>query len=220
VDDAAAAKPSKRQNVKTKIRSKPVRAKEQIVVDREYTNRVLTSEDVAEFDYQPTACSRSYRMIVIRKHIDEMKGQKLLLNKERHLFYITNDRTSTPEQIVFTGNDRCEQQNLIEQLKNGPRSLTAPVDNLYSNGAYMLMTSLAWSLKAWLALSVPETGRWKIRRQEEQFRLLKMEFRPFVTAMIRIPCQIAQTGGRTIYRLLNGNNLQPVFWRLVASLQL
>jgi hypothetical protein len=25
---------------------------------------------------------------------------------------------------------------------------------------------------------------------------------------------------RTIYRLLNGNNMQPVFWRLVESLQL
>ena len=91
-----------RYNVKTKTRSKPDRVKEQIVVDREYTNRVLTSEDVAEFDYQPTACGRSYRMIVIRQHIDEMKGQKLLLNKERYLFDITNDRTSTPEPIVFT----------------------------------------------------------------------------------------------------------------------
>lgn len=209
-----------RHNVKTKTRSKPDRVKEQIVMDREYTNLVLTSEDVAEFDYQPTACGRSYRMIVIRKHIDEMKGQKLLLNKERYLFYITNDRTSTPEQIVFTCNDRCEQENLIEQLKNGPRSLTAPVDNLYSNWAYMLMTSLAWSLKAWLALSVPETGRWKIRRREEKFRLLRMEFRTFVTAILRIPCQIVRTSRQTIYRLLNGNNMQPVFWRLVASLQL
>jgi hypothetical protein len=181
---------------------------------------VLTSEDVAEFDYQPTACDRSYRMIVIHKHIDEMKGQNLLLNKERYLFYITNDRTSTPEQIVFTWNDRCEQENLIEQLKNGPRSLTAPVDNLYSNWAYMLMTSLAWSLKAWLALSVSETGRWKIRRQKEKFRLLKMEFRTFVTAIIRIPCQIGRKSRRTIYRLLNGNNMQPVFWRLVETLQL
>ena len=176
--------------------------------------------DLAEFDYQPTACGRSYRMIVIRQHIDEMKGQKLLLNKERYLCDITNDRTSTPEQIVITCNDRCEQENLIEQLKNGPRSLTAPVDNLYSNWAYMLMTSLAWSLKAWLALSVPETGRWKIGRREEKFRLLKMEFQTFVTAMIRIPCQIVRTSRRTIYRLLNGNKMQPVFWRLVASLQL
>ena len=96
-----------------------------------------------------------YPLIVVRKHIDEMKGQKLLLDDVRYLFYITNDRTSTPVEIVFTCNARCEQENLIEQLKNGPRSLTAPVDNLYSNWAYMLMVSLGWTLKAWIALSLP-----------------------------------------------------------------
>lgn len=209
-----------RHTVKTEPRTKGHPVKENIVIDREYNNLVLKREDVAEFDYQPTACSRSYRMIVVRKQIDEMKGQKLLLNKERFLFYITNDRTSTPAEIVFTCNDRCEQENLIEQLKNGPRALKAPVDNLYSNWAYMLMTSLAWSMKAWLALSLPETGRWQDRRRKEKLRLLKMEFRTFVTDMIRIPCQIVRTGRRIIYRLLNGNSQQPVFWRLVDVLQL
>jgi hypothetical protein len=131
---------------------------------------------------------------------------------------------------VFTCNARCEQAatsgfkaampHLIEQLKNGPRSLNAPLDNLYSNWAYMLMSSLAWTLKAWLALILPETGRWKERRRQEKSRLLKMEFRTFVTAMIRVPCQIARTGRRLILRLLNGNNMQPTFWRLVEVLRL
>jgi hypothetical protein len=120
-----------------------------------------------------------------------MKGQKLLTEEQRYLFYITNDRAATPTEIVFQCNDRCEQENLIEQLKNGPRSLNAPVDNLYSNWVYMLISSLAWTLKAWIALSLPETGRWKEQRRKEKFRLLKMEFRTFVTAIIRIPCQIA-----------------------------
>ena len=57
-------------------------------------------------------------------------------------------------------------------------------------------------------------------RREEKFRLLKMEFQTFVTAMIRIPCQIVRTSRRTIYRQLNGNKMQPVFRQLVASLQL
>jgi hypothetical protein len=84
----------------------------------------------------------------------------------------------------------------------------------------MLMSSLAWTLKAWLALSLPETGRWKATRGKEKRRLLKMEFRTFVNAMIRIPCQVARTGRRIICRLLNGNQMQPVFWRLVDVLQL
>ena len=180
-----------RHVVKTQPRTKGHPVKENIVIEREYKTLMLQAQHVAEFDYKPTACGRSYRMIVVRKTIGEMKGQKLLIVEQRYLFYITNDRVATPPEIVFQCNDRCEHENLIEQLKNGPRSLNAPVDTLYSNWAYMLISSLAWTLKVWLALSLPETGRWKEQRRKEKFRLLKMEFRTFVTAIIRIPCQIA-----------------------------
>lgn len=209
-----------RHIVQTQPRAKGHPVKENVVIEREYKNLVLQNEHVAEFNYQPTACSRSYRMVVIRKQIDEMKGQKLLLKRERYFFYITNDQASTSSEIVFQCNDRCEQENLIEQLKNGPRSLNAPVDNLYSNWAYMLISSLAWTLKAWLAMSIPETGRWKDQRRKEKFHLLKMEFRTFVTGIMRIPCQIVRTGRKLVYRLLNGNAMQHTFWRLVDVLQL
>jgi hypothetical protein len=50
---------------------------------------------------------------------------------------------------VFRANDRCNQENLIEQLKNGVHALRMPVSTLVSNWAYMVMASLAWTLKAW-----------------------------------------------------------------------
>ena len=53
-----------------------------------------------------------------------------------------------PAEIVFAANDRCNQENLLAQLKNGVHALTAPVDNLVSNWAYMVMAALAWNLKA------------------------------------------------------------------------
>jgi len=34
--------------------------KEEMLVAREYLNIVLKNEDVAEFDYKPTACKQSY----------------------------------------------------------------------------------------------------------------------------------------------------------------
>ena len=95
-------------------------------------------------------------MIVIRKNLAIAQGQTHLLDDYRYFFYITNDRDATAEEIVFSANDRCHQENLIEQLKNGVRSLTAPVDNLESNWAYMVMTSLAWNLKACYAIWLPE----------------------------------------------------------------
>ena len=193
--------------------------KERIVVEREFKNIVLNSEDVAEFDYRPTACIQTYRMIVVRKNLSVEKGENVLFADIRYFFYITNDRTSSVSEVVFSCNDRCNQENLIEQLSNGPRAFRAPLDNLYSNWAYMLMASLAWTLKAWSALWLPETGRWKERRRAEKRKLLRMEFRTFVNTLIRVPCQIVKTGRRIVYRVLSWNESQPVFWRLAEVLR-
>ena len=73
----------------------------------------------------------------------------------RYLFYITNDRDLSNEEIVIGCNHRCDQENLISHLASGVRCLSAPVDNLVSNWAYMVSVSIAWSLKAWAALLLP-----------------------------------------------------------------
>src|SRR5262249_25177848 len=176
--------------------------------------------EVTELPYQPMACKRCYRMIVVRKHIQEReRGQQRFLPNYEHLFYITNDWTSTPAEIVFSANDRCNQENLIAQLGSGVRALRAPVDNLVSNWAYMVMTALAWNLKAWLALwSVESAGRWHARHTTEHEEVLRMEFRTFVSFFIRIPCQIIKTGRRVVYRLLGWNAWQGVFYRMAAQL--
>ena len=95
---------------------------------------------------------------------------------------------------MFAANDRCNQENLHAQLKGGVRALTAPVDNLVSNWAYMVMASLAWNLKAWSALILPEEGRWQEKHREEKYKLLRMEFATFRQAMMNIPAQIVRTG--------------------------
>lgn len=99
-------------------------------------------------------------MVVIRKNISREKGETRLIDEIRYFFYITNDRKASAAIIVFGCNDRCNQENLIA-LFASLRALHAPVDNLTSNKAYMLMTSLAWTLKAWAALATPETDRQK-----------------------------------------------------------
>ena len=134
----------------------------------------------------------------------------------RYFIHITNDWDSTPEEIVFSANDRCLQENLFAQLKGGVRSLSAPVDNLNSNWAYMLMTSLAWNLKAWLALSLPaEPGRWQAQHQAQKQQLLGLEFRSFVNHFLQIPAQVLKTGRQVIVRLLSYDVWQPVFFRLL-----
>ena len=204
--------------VKTVPRPRPTNVKERIVRHREFKNIRLKSEDVAEFSYRPTACAKSYRVVVIRKNLSVEKGEQVLFDDIRYFFYITNDRQTPADEVVFLANDRCNQENLIEQLKNGVRAMQMPVDNLISNWAYMVMASLAWTLKAWFALLLPQAGRWASRRKTEKQNVLKMEFRKFLNAFMRVPCQVVRSGGRIVYRLLAWNMWQPVFLRGVDAL--
>src|SRR5439155_23959691 len=133
---------------------------------------------------------RAYRMWVLRKKISVEQGQEKLFEEYRYFFYITNDRSSAAQEIIFTANDRCDQENLIEQLKNGVGSMRNPLDNLHSNWAYMVMASLARTLKAWCALLLPAPpGRWRALHREQKQSLLMMEFETFAAGLIRLPCQ-------------------------------
>lgn len=210
-----------RYAVKTKPRQRPVNVKQEIVRTREFETIRLDSEEVAEFEYRPAACHKTYRMVVLCKNLVHEKGQKQLFDDYRYFLYITNDRESSAAEIVFQANQRCGQENLIGQLKNGVRSLKAPLDNLESNWAYMVMTTLAWNLKSWWALMLPvQPGRWASRHKEQKRRVLKMQLPTFVNAFVSIPCQILRTGRRLIYRVLNWNPWQPVFFRLADVLRL
>ena len=204
--------------VKTRPRQRPENVKQQVVEAREFEDIRLVKEHVAEFRYRPVKCKKAYRVVVVWKELDVYQGQKRLFDDARCFFYLTNDEEKSAEAIVFDANDRCNQENLLEQLKSGVRSLTAPVDSLLSNWAYMVMGSLAWSLKAWSALMLPETGRWRELHREEKRRLLRMDFRTFRAAMMRIPAQILSVGRRIVYRLLAWNPWQHVFFRLLDQL--
>jgi len=201
-----------------KCRVRPRRVKEEIVRARGYKNIRLRSEDVSEFDYRPAACRKTHRMVVLRKNLTVERGETALFDDIRYFFYITNDRDLAAAQVVFEANDRCNQENLIEQLKNGVRALHAPVNSLNANWAYMVMASLAWTIKAWIALSLPVTPRWRAKHEAERDAWLHMEFRTFRDAVINTPAQVVRTGRRLVLRLLGWKPQQPVFFRLLDAL--
>ena len=205
--------------VKTEPRRRPVNVREQIVIEREYKNIRLSSEDLAEFEYSPTKCKKTYRIVVLRKNLSVERGEKVLFDDIRYFFYITNDHKSSRAEIVRSANRRCNQENLNEQLKNGVKAMRMPVDNLVSNWAYMVMASLAWTLKAWFALLLPATGRWKQKHKSEKESVLKMEFKKFSNAFIQLPCQIVRTGRKILYRILSWNHWLGVFFRGLTALR-
>jgi Transposase DDE domain group 1 len=209
-----------RYQVQTQPRQRPDNVKEAVVVQREFENIQLRGEAVAEFNYQPAACRETYRMVVVRKNLSVAKGERVLFEDIRYFFYITNDWVSEAAEVVFTANDRCNHENQLAQLGSGVRALRAPLDNLESNWAYMVMTALAWDLKAWWALLLPEPpGRWQEQYRAQKRWVLGLEFKTFVNAFVQLPCQIVRTGRRLVYRLLGWNPHLPIFFRLVERLR-
>jgi hypothetical protein len=199
-------------------RAKQPRIKDDIIRERGYYNIRLESEEVAEFEHKPTKAKHAYRMVVVRKNLIEEMGQLHLGNDVRYFFYITNNRKISARDVVREANDRCDQENLIEQLKNGVRALRAPVNTLNANWAYMVMASLAWTIKAWLALSLPIVPRWRWEHEQQRRDVLRMHFRTFVQSMILVPAQLIRSGRQTIFRLLAWRPRLPVLFRVLDAL--
>lgn len=186
-------------------RAKRPNHKEAFVREKGYKNLKLRGESYAEFAYRPTKCSRNYRVVVVRKTIDVEEGQQRLFDEVRYFFYVTNAKASElpARSVIVSANKRCDQENTIAQLK-ACGALAAPLDSLESNGAYMAMASLAWTLKCWCGLMIRPGGRSQ-RRAEQQAarrRVLRMEFATFLNAFMQTPAQIIRTARRLVWRLL------------------
>jgi Transposase DDE domain group 1 len=206
-----------RYTIHTQPRARPPRVKQRIVEERQFKDLRLVDEEVAEMPYRPAACQTTYRLVIVRRNLRVSEPQQgRLFDDYRYFFYLTNDWDHTPAEIVFSANDRCQQENVIAQLA-ALRALHAPVDNLRSNEAYMLMTALAWNLKAWLALSLAVQGRGQAEQRVQKQKLLGLEFRTFVNYLLRLPAQVVKTGRRIVVRLLAYNPWLPVLFRLSAQ---
>jgi hypothetical protein len=225
--------------VKTRGRETRENVKDEIVREKGFENIRLVSEEIAEFAYRPARCRKTYRMIVVRKDLTRERGEIALLNEIRYFFYVTNDSHMTAEQVVGHANARCDQENLyhdrapsgalltgradlvprhalrpatrsmIQQLKNGVNALRVPVYDLVSNWAYMVIASLAWTLKAWMGLVQP--------RVADRDDLLRMEFKRFLNCVMRIPCQVVRTARRVIVRVLGYTDRVRLLFETVAA---
>lgn len=177
--------------------------KQAIIRERKYRDLQLEREDFTEIAYQPKKCGQVYRLVILRKTIRVVEGQELLIPEVRYRFYITNAKRSTmsARQVIRESNQRCHQENIIEQAKNGVHSLRMPCDTLLANEAYMTIACLAWNLKAWIGLLWPDAA--------EGRDIIRMEYRRFVATVIAIPCQVISTGRMIVHRFLAWTMLLP-----------
>ena len=63
-----------RYTIKTAPRQARERHKERIVAERQFDTLKLIGEEVAEFEYRPVACKKTYRVVVLRKKLIGREG--------------------------------------------------------------------------------------------------------------------------------------------------
>lgn len=183
----------------SKPRRQSIKTRQEVVEQKCFKAYHLESEHVAELEYQPRKAKRAYRLVILRKSITVHEGQIQLIPQTRYFFYLTNidKKMMSAAEVVFESNARCHQENLIEQLKNQVGAMRMPAREFVANWAYLVIGSLAWNLKIWLGLLLPN--------REHGREIVRMEFRGFLRNLIYIPTQIVNTGRRLVYRFLAFN---------------
>lgn len=187
-------RPAPYQPTTGKRRARRPNHKQRIVKERGYLNLQLDHEDVAEFFYIPGKCSRAYRIVVVRKNISRARGDDVLFDEIRYFFYVTTRTDLTAPQVVQLANQRCDQENIIGQLKSGINALRVPLYDLVSNWAYMVIAALAWNIKSWFALMM--------HRKQDRSEHIRMEFRRFLESIILIPAMVCRHARGITVRLI------------------
>ena len=124
----------------------------------------------------PTASSRCARTSA------KPKASRRCSRRSATSSLVTTRTDLTAAEVVACANDRCDQENVIEQLKNGVNALRVPLYDLVSNWAYMVIAALAWNLKSWFAMM--------LHHKADRRAYIAMEFRRFLHQVILIPAMV------------------------------
>ena len=151
---------------------------------RKYNEKRLVKQWTAEVPWTPPGSSQSYRLVIRRQLIENYQGQQFLFEEYRYRYIVTNLPASVSTQrVVDLTYERCDQENLIEQLGNGLAAWRMPVAEFDGNSAWLEIARLAWNIGKWIAQLVlaAEVVRWEWKR----FRLAWVYLAAHVTRVSR-----------------------------------
>ena len=145
---------------------------------RGYTDLKLVRQWVAELPWTPPGSEKTYRMILRRQRIEQSEGQKYLFDFYRYRYVVTNLPASwSAEEVIDATYQRCDQENVIEQMGSGVALWRMPVAEFEGNCAWLEIGRLAWNLGKWIAQLAlpPEVVRWEWKRYRQAFVYLAAE---------------------------------------------
>ncbi|MEJ2131015.1 MAG: IS1380 family transposase [Gammaproteobacteria bacterium] len=161
----------------------------------------LVKQSLAETSYRPEGQPNAYRLIVRRQLIENHKGQQHLFDEHRDRYVVTNLPASvTAEQVIDMTYERCDQENVIEQMGSGLAAWRMPVAEFDGNAAWLEIARLAWNLGKWIAQLAldDEVVRWEWKR----FRL----------HYVLVPAQLIKRARQMWVRLMGARStIDPLF---------
>lgn len=159
----------------------------------------LEKQWLAETEYRPARSARTYRLIIRRQRIEEA-NQGQLFELWRYRYVITNvPKSYSAEEAVGLTYQRCDQENIIEQLQNGVAAMRMPTGSFLANSAFLVIARLAHNLKSWLAqLALPQ-------------EVMRWEWKRFRYAFVYVAARVIHRARQTIVRIANTQRFAEAF---------
>jgi len=153
--------------------------KRQRARERKFTELRLVRQFVGETSWTPRGTTEQLRLVVRRQLIDRHEPkQGMLFEQFRDRYIVTNLPASwAAEEVIDATYERCDQENVIEQLGSGLAMWRMPVKQFIGNEVWMEIARLAWNMRSWIAqLALPEeVVRWEWKRFRHAFVYLAAE---------------------------------------------
>ena len=197
----------RKRGSKFRARTKKREQRKMRARQRNYKEMRLVNQWLAETTYQPDDSPVKYRLIVRRQLIKNFQGQQHLFDAYRYRYVVTNlPANVTAEEVVDHTYQRCDQENLIEQMGSGLAAWRMPVAEFGGNSAWLEIARLAWNLSKWIAqLALPkEVMRWEWKR----FRL----------HYVLVPAQIIKRARQMWVRLMGTRSTTELLLRAFDAL--
>jgi hypothetical protein len=139
---------------------------------RGYKEKRTVRQGIVERPYRAAGSEKTVRLIIRRQLIENRKGEQLLFDAYEYRYIVTNlPRSYSTEEVVDLTYQRCDQENVIEQMGSGLSAWRMPVGEFDGNAAWLQIARLAWNFAKWIAqLALPaEVVRWEWKRFRQAF---------------------------------------------------
>lgn len=157
--------------------------------------------DVAEIPWTPFGGDTTYRLIVSRIKRKDQQGDLFTGSAYTWRAILTNDTTSSPEQIVGFYNKRGGTERIFDVMNNDFGWSKLPCSFLEENTAFMILSAIISNFYRYIIGLYAQKIPWL----EPTYRLKKFLFR-----FISVPAKWIRSGRRAILKLYTDKDYRPL----------